>query len=91
MNSDTEIASIVTWLVAGAPPPGSLENLVGTFAERLTAAGFPMDSIALYKYNIHPIFPAGTVLWTKKRGVREETIPHDFIDSQECYLLNYAE
>lgn len=47
MNSDTEITSIVTWLMAGAPPPGSLENLVEKFAERLIAADFPIDSIGL--------------------------------------------
>jgi len=83
MNSDSEITSIVTWLMAGAPPPGSLENLVEKFAERLTTAGFPIDSIGLYKYNIHPIFPVNAVQWTKKRGVRRQTIPHDFIDSQD--------
>jgi adenylate cyclase len=83
MNSDTEIASIVTWLVAGAPPPGSLENLVEAFAERLTAAGFPMDSLAFYKYNVHPIFPASTVLWTGKRGVRQLKVPYDIIGSKE--------
>ncbi len=83
MNSDHDITSIVTWLMAGAPPPGSLENLVEAFAEQLISAGFPIDSIALYKYNIHPIFPANGVQWTKKRGVRQQTIPHDFIGSQD--------
>lgn len=83
MNSDSDVSSIVTWLMAGAPPPGSLENLVETFAERLISAGFPMDSIALYKYNIHPIFPANATQWTKKRGVRRQTVPHDFIGSQD--------
>jgi len=33
MTSDIEITSIVTWLLAGAPLSGSLENLVGTFAD----------------------------------------------------------
>jgi len=83
MISDMEIASISTWLMAGAPPPGSLENLVGTFAERLIAAGFPMDSIGLYTYNIHPIFPATTLQWTKNRGVRQQTVPSDFVSSQD--------
>ena len=83
MNSDTEIASIATWLMAGAPPPGSLGNLVRTFAGRLTAAGFPIDSIALYTYNIHPIFPASALQWTKKRGVRQQTVPNDLVGSRD--------
>jgi adenylate cyclase len=83
MNSDTEIASMVTWLVAGAPPPGSIENLIAALAERLTAAGLPIDSLILYKFNIHPMFPAGMNIWTKKRGVRSETVPHSLIMSEE--------
>jgi adenylate cyclase len=79
MNSNTELASITTWLIAGAPPPGSLEDLIEAFAERLAAADFPMDSLALYRYNVHPMFPASTVLWTKLRGVRQQTVPHEVI------------
>ena len=83
MKSEMKIASIVTWLIAGAPPPGSIESLVESLAKRLISAGFPVDSIAVYKYNIHPIFPADTVLWTKKRGVRKEEVPHGIIGSEE--------
>ena len=43
MNSDTEIISIVTWLMADAPPSDSLESLVKKFAERLTTTGFPTN------------------------------------------------
>jgi len=82
MNFDEKTTSIITWLVAGAPPPGTYENFIGAFSQRLVPAGVPIDSVAFYKYNIHPIFPAEGVIWTKKRGVQHLHVPNDMVQSE---------
>lgn len=83
MNSNVEIMSLVTWLIAGAPPPSSFDSFIEAFSKRLVSAGFPIESIALYKYNIHPIFPADIVLWTTKNGVRQITVPSELVKGAE--------
>ena len=82
MKFDEKITQIITWLVAGAPPPGTFENFVSVFSERLLAAGVPIASVALYKYNIHPIFPAEGVIWTIKKGVWQIPVSNDMVQSE---------
>ena len=82
MNFDEKITRIITWLVAGAPPPGTFENFIDVFSERLVAAGASIDSIAFYKYNIHPILPAEGVIWTVKRGVQHVPVSNDMVQSE---------
>lgn len=81
MTFDEKITSIITWLVAGAPPPGTFENFIDLFSQRLVSAGVPIDSVAFYKYNIHPIIPAEGVTWTKKRGVQQIPVPNEMVQS----------
>jgi adenylate cyclase len=81
MVRESALASIVDWLVAGAPPPRSLESLIEELATRLRKAELPIDSANVNIFNIHPIFPGTAVVWTSKRGVRRKTYSHEFMAS----------
>ena len=82
MNCDQKITQIITWLIAGAPPPGTFENFIGVFSEKIFAAGVPIASIAFYKYNVHPILPAEGVIWTIKKGVWHVPVSNDMVESE---------
>ncbi len=82
MNIDEKITKVITWLVAGAPPPSTFEKFVGVFSERLFAAGVPIASVGLYKYDIHPIFPAVGVVWSIKRGVWHLPVSNALVQGQ---------
>lgn len=82
MKLDEKITPIITWLVAGASPPGTFENFIGVFSEKLIAADVPIDSVAFYKYNVHPILPAEGVIWTAKRGVWHIPVSNQMVKSE---------
>lgn len=81
---DSMINSIVTWLIAGAPPPRSINEFIAEYANRLVRAGIPIASLAFYSKHIHPMFPGNEVLWSLKRGVRCRTYPHAHLS--DAYL-----
>jgi adenylate cyclase len=81
MVRESALASIVDWLVAGAPPPRSLESLIEELAIRLRKADLPLDSANVSIFHVHPIFPGTTVIWTSMRGVRRKTYTHEFMAS----------
>jgi adenylate cyclase len=78
MTDQTKLQSIISWLVAGAQPPKSLEGIVEECARRMNGAGIPVDAFAVNGVFIHPQIPGIRTIWTNKNGVRRVTFSHDF-------------
>ena len=81
MVNQSKLATIISWLVAGAQPPKSIDEIVEETALRLNDAGVAIDALVLNGLFIHPHFRGIQIRWTRKRGRSRETFTHDFMES----------
>ena len=89
MTDENKIKSIVSWLVAGAPPPKPIEGVVEECARRMNQAQIPVDAFAVFGFFIHPQIRGIRTIWTSKRGVRRDTFNREFMESDAFRALPY--
>jgi hypothetical protein len=63
-----KMTALINWLVAGAPPKRSFDDLVTEIGQRLTGTGLPVHQLGLYQVLIHPEAPGRFNYWTQKGG-----------------------
>jgi adenylate cyclase len=81
IDSD-KMSALINWLIAGAPPKRSFNDLVGEIGQRLGGTGVPVHQLGIYQMLIHPETPGRFNYWTKKGGARLLTItPQQVIHS----------
>lgn len=83
MVDKTKLQAIVEWLVQGAPPPKSIDELLVDCATRLVDAGVPLEACVVNGIFVHPQIRAIRYSWTRDRGVRRRTFDHSFMKSPE--------
>ncbi len=83
MVDSIKVGSIVDWLVAGAPPPKSIEELLLECSSRLIDAGVPLSACVVNGIFVHPQIRGIRYSWTREKGVRRRTFDHSFMKSPE--------
>lgn len=82
MVDQSKLSSTISWLIAGAQPPKSIERIAEECASRLIDAGVPVDVFIVNGMFIHPQFRGVQVIWTSKSGVRRKTFARDYFESR---------
>jgi adenylate cyclase len=85
MIDQGKLGAMVSWLIAGAPPPKSIDAIVEECVKRLRDIGLPLDIITLNGLFIHPEIRGLRVRWSESRGIRRETYSHAYMDSNAFY------
>lgn len=91
MIDQSKLQSIVSWLIAGAQPPKPMEGIVEDCARRMNDAGLPVDSLGVFGMFVHPRIRGIRILWTRKSGVRRQSFPREFIESDLFRASPYAQ
>lgn len=81
MIDQNRLGSMISWLVAGAQPPKSIDEIVEECALRLTELGVQVDSFVINGLFIHPQIRGVRVGWSRKRGRSRTTFSHEFMES----------
>ncbi len=81
MVDHSKLASTISWLIAGAQPPKSIDQIVEECATRLLDVGVPVDALIVNGLFIHPQIRGIRTRWTSTKGLRQETYNRDYFDS----------
>jgi adenylate cyclase len=81
MINQQKLNAAFSWLIAGAQPAKSVDEIVEECALRLIEVGVPIDVLILNGLFIHPHTRGIQILWSKNRGRSRETFTHQFMDS----------
>lgn len=72
MIDDAAIDALFAWLLDGARPCASAEELATGVCRRLIAAGVPVDRFALFTTVLHPNLVGWRFSWTPEGGARAD-------------------
>jgi len=75
---EKKLSAIVSWLIAGAQPAKTIDEITNECAERLNNIGIPVDVLIVNGLFIHPEIGGMQIRWTKRNGVRRATFGHNF-------------
>lgn len=64
------IDELVDWMVDGARPSASANQIIDTICKRLVAAGIPIGRFALFIYTLHPNLIGYRFTWTPEDGLK---------------------
>ena len=90
INSD-KMTALINWLVAGAPPKRSFNDLVKEIGQRLTGTGLPVHQLGLYQVLIHPEAPGRFNYWTEKGGAHQAAITQEQMKQRSVWIGSPAE
>lgn len=65
----TGIAELIQWLVNGAPGAPRAEIVVSEVCERMTAAGVPLERVAVFVRTLHPSIIGVSFIWRPGKPV----------------------
>jgi adenylate cyclase len=82
MNA-TELRNISDWLIGGARPASSPEQMVAEFCERLVRAGLPLWRVGLFVRTLHPDILGVNFIWKPGAEVVLGTADFGLLDSPE--------
>ena len=69
MIDQRAIDTLVDWMVDGARPSASAEDIVAGICGALRGAGIPVDRFALFIYTLDPLIVGRRYAWTPGQGV----------------------
>jgi adenylate cyclase len=78
---ERKLNATVSWLVAGAQPAKTIDEITMECAERLNVMGVPVDVLTINGFFIHPEIGGMQIRWTKRNGVRRATFDHKFFET----------
>ena len=81
MINQQKLDATFSWLVSGAQPPKSVDEVVEECALRLIDVGVPIDVLIVNGLFVHPHTRGIQILWSKTRGRSRETFTHEFMES----------
>lgn len=90
MIDQAKLAAAVNWLIAGAQPLTTIEEVTGECARRLVAAGVPVDAMVVNGMFIHPRIRGMQIRWSAKRGVRRVTYEHQYFTTHDFNVTPIA-
>lgn len=90
MINRQKLDATFSWLVAGAQPPKSVDEIVEECALRLIEVGVPIDVLIVNGLFVHPHTRGIQILWSKKRGRSRETFTHEFMKSSKYLDIETA-
>lgn len=79
----TGIAELIRWLVNGAPGAPRAEIVVSEVCERMTAAGVPLERVAVFVRTLHPSIIGVSFIWRPGKPVEMHRAPRTVIDDPE--------
>ncbi len=87
MIDQRAIESLVGWMVDGARPIASAQEVIASICAALIGAGVPVDRLALFIYPLDPNIVGRRYAWTPEEGMKvaEEAVG---LFSTEDYLAN---
>ncbi|WP_425045152.1 adenylate/guanylate cyclase domain-containing protein [Primorskyibacter sp. S87] len=80
MINQQKLSSTINWLITGAQPPKELDEIVQECAIRLMATGVPLDAFVVNGIFLNAGFRGIRTIWSKRKGVRVQTMNRDFMD-----------
>lgn len=81
MTLDSSIASVVDWLIDGAPLAPTPADVLGQMCERVVAAGIPVWRVAAFIRTLHPEIMGRRLEWREGSGVSIGEAPFEVFDS----------
>ncbi len=86
-----KISALINWLVAGAPPKRSFNDLVAEIGRRLAGSGIPVHQLGLHQVLIHPELPGRFCYWTQSKGARQASITREQMRQRSVWIGSPAE
>jgi len=77
------IHAVAHWLIDGAPGATRPEQIVSEMCERLSAAGVPLERVAVFVRTLHPNIIGVTFIWRPNQPIQIERAPRTIIDDPE--------
>jgi len=74
------IHDLAHWLIDGAPGSSRPELIVSEMCERLTAAGVPLQRVAVFVRTLHPNIIGVTFIWRPGQAIQIERAPRTIIE-----------
>jgi adenylate cyclase len=81
------IDELIEWMVDGARPSASANDIIDSICKRLMAAGVPIFRFALFIYTLHPNLIGWRFVWTPDKGVVRSPGPRGLFSTDE-YRIN---
>jgi adenylate cyclase len=81
------IERLIEWMVDGARPSASANEIIDGICKGLTRAGVPISRFALFIYALHPNLVGYRFIWTPEQGVAKSSGKIGLFSTEE-YTLN---
>ncbi len=91
MIDKSKLGATISWLIAGAQPPKSVDEIVEECAFRMIEIGIPIELLIVNGLFIHLQIRGMQVRWSKKNGRSRQTFTHEYMNSHMFHEIPTAE
>jgi adenylate cyclase len=78
-----DIASVVGWLVDGAPTAARAEDILQQLCERIAACGIPLWRVSVFVRTLHPNLIGRRFSWHPEKGIDVGQASFEILESEE--------
>jgi adenylate cyclase len=82
----TDTASVVRWLIEGAPTAGRAEEIMQQMCERICACGIPLWRSSVFVRTLHPDIMGRRFTWQPDKGIDWGEAPYQVMEGEDYRL-----